>query len=188
MADNKKKKKENDEEILKTQDQQESPANTDNFAPPEFLAKPAPGDTGYNIVAAAFHDQTDYFRPGIRSNNHEISRERNDKEKPRRVYEHVYTFEEFLSESVNESNDITSDSLLDWINNKIAGKTVDIENDIEEYAKSKSLEPEDLHKIAIHILMSEMGWVGKGEPNPEQSLLIDLIKKLDKIYGLKSEI
>jgi hypothetical protein len=190
MADSKKKKKTDDDESLKTQDQQKAPADTDNFPPPEFLAKPAPGDTGYNIVAAAYHDQTDYFRPGIRSNNHEISRERNTKEKPRRVYEHVYTFEEFLSESetVNESNDITSDSLLDWINSKIAGKTVDIEKDIEDYAKSKGLEPEDLNKLVIHILTSEMGWVGKGEPNPEQSLLIDLVRKMDKIYGMKSEI
>lgn len=189
MSDSKK-KKENDEELLKTQDQQKSPADTDNYPPPEFLAKPAPGDTGYNIVAAAYHDQTDYFRPGIRSSNHEISKVRNKKEKPRRVYEHIYTFEEFLSENetVNESNDITLPILLDWVNERIAGKTVGIEDEIEKYTTSKDLAPEDFNKIVIHILQTELGWAGIGEATPDQSLLIDLIRKIDNIYGTKSGI
>lgn len=98
MADSKQKKS----KFVELQADQKSPADTDNFPPPEFVAKPAADDTGYNIVSAAYHDQTEYFRPGIRSTNQDIAKTRGDKEKPRRVYEHVFTYEEFINESIEK--------------------------------------------------------------------------------------
>ncbi len=157
---------------------------TENYPPPEFLAKPAEGDTGYAIVSAAYHDQTEYFRPGIRSTNQEIAKTRGTKEKSRRVYEHVFTFEEFLNESVNTIN---LDNLLDWAGAKIIGKTVNIESEIEKYASSKSVQPEDIAQVAKNYLQNNLGYAGTSE-NLDQNILLELIEKIDEIYGTQTEL
>jgi hypothetical protein len=183
MADNKVKKS---KKYVKTYDDMENPADTDNFPAPEFVVKPAPGDTGYNIVAAAFHDQTDYFRPGIRSVNHDISKERNKKETSRRVYEHVHSFDAYL---IIEGSDITLEEILDWASTKIIDKDSTAEAEIEKFAKSKKLQPEDLAKLAAHLLKSELGYNGsKKNLDLDQNILTELIKKIDDIYGTKTDI
>jgi hypothetical protein len=184
MADNKEKNK---KKYLETDKEREDAADTDNFPPPEFVAKPAPGDTGYAIVAAAYHDQTEYFRPGIRSVNHDIARERSGKEKPRRMYEHLYSFEEFVK--LNESTGvITLEEILDWVQAKIIDKSVNVEQEIEKFAKQKSMKPEDLAPLAAHLLVSELGYTGKNVEDPDQQLLIDLVSKIDQIYGTETDI
>ncbi len=180
MADSKKKKS----KYVELQDDQKSPADTDNFPPPEFLAKPAAGDTGYAIVSAAYHDQTEYFRPGIRSTNQDIAKTRGAKEKSRRVYEHVFTFEEFLNESVEK---ITVDNLLDWAALKIVGKTVNVEEAIEDYAKSKSIQPEDIAQAAVTFLKST-NYDGKEPQDLDQATLIEIIDKIDEIYGTETKL
>ena len=182
MADNKEKTK----KYVKTYDEIENPADTDNFPPPEFAAKPAPGDTGFNLVAAAFNDQTDYFKPGIRSVNHDIAKVRNKKETPRRVYEHVQSFDKF---SVFEGNDITLEEILDWASEKIIDKDSTAEAEIEKFAKSKRIQPEDLAQLASYLLKSELGYTGKkNNLSLDQNILTELIKKIDSIYGTKTDI
>ena len=41
-------------------------ASTDNWAPPEYLVKPAPGDKGFALTKANFHSMTTTFKPGIK--------------------------------------------------------------------------------------------------------------------------
>lgn len=41
-------------------------ANTDNWAPPEYLVKPQPGDKGFAIVKSGFNNMTSHFKPGIK--------------------------------------------------------------------------------------------------------------------------
>jgi hypothetical protein len=178
-------KEKNKGKYVETDEEKKNPSDSDNFPPPEFVAKPAPGDTGYAIVAAAFHDQTEYFRPGIRSVNHDISKERNDKEQPRRVHEHLFTFEEFV---LNESQTVTLEQVLDWAQAKIIDKSTNIEQEIEKFAKQKSMQPEDIAQLAAHLLVSELGYAGKNAEDPDQQILLDLIQKIDEIYGSKTEI
>lgn len=181
MEDSKKQRK---NKYVKTQEELKDPANTDNFPPPEFITKPAPGDTGYAIVAAAFHDQTEYFRPGIKSQNNELAKTRNGKEKPNRVYEHVLSYDEFLNEATN----VSLEQLLDWASTNIVDKTIGVEDAIEKFAKSKSIEPEDISKIAVYLLHNDLEYVGtQTELDLDQATLIELIKKIDELYGTQTE-
>jgi len=41
-------------------------ADTDNWAPPKYLVKPAPGDKGFALAKSAFHNMTTTFKPGIK--------------------------------------------------------------------------------------------------------------------------
>ena len=182
MAANKEKSK----KYVKTYDEVDNPSDTDNFPPPEFVAKPAPGDTGYNIVAAAFHDQTDYFTPGIRSVNHEISKERSKKESPRRVYEHVYSFNDYI---ILESGDVTLEEILDWASERIIDRDATAEQEIEKFAKSKKMKPEDLAKLSEYLLKKELGYIGSNKNlDLDQNILTELIKKIDSIYGTTTDI
>lgn len=178
MKDNKAKSKKKEAEL--------DPANTDNFPPPEFVGKPAPGDTGYNLVAAAFNSQTDYFKPGIRSVNHEISKERNKKETPRRVYEHVHSFANFL---ILEGGNVNLEEILDWASKTDIANTANAKREIDKFTKSKNIKPEDLAKICEYLLRTELGYSGSSDKlDSDQTILIELIKVIDLTYAIYTNI
>ena len=45
---------------------------TDDYTPPEYLAKPQPGDKGWEMFKTAFDKQKSYFKPGIKSSNQDL--------------------------------------------------------------------------------------------------------------------
>lgn len=45
---------------------------TDDYVPPKYVAKPQPGDKGWEMFKKAFDDQKTYFKPGIRSTNKDL--------------------------------------------------------------------------------------------------------------------
>jgi hypothetical protein len=47
---------------------------TASYPPPQQIVKIPDGDKGYATVNAAFQDQTEYFRPGIRSVNKDLKK------------------------------------------------------------------------------------------------------------------
>jgi hypothetical protein len=53
-------------------DEFENAADTSNYEPPKYVAKPAPGDKGYALVNASFKSQKRYFEPNIRSVNQDL--------------------------------------------------------------------------------------------------------------------
>ena len=53
-------------------EQFEKDSNTDSYAPPKYLVKPAPGDKGFYMFKKAFDNQKKFFQPRIASSNHEI--------------------------------------------------------------------------------------------------------------------
>jgi hypothetical protein len=54
----------------------EKSGETDSYPPPEYLVKPAPGDTGFYMFKKAFDNQKKFFEPRIASSNHDL--EKND--------------------------------------------------------------------------------------------------------------
>lgn len=42
-------------------------ANTDNWPPPKYLVKPAPGDKGFALAKSQYRNLTKYFKPGMSS-------------------------------------------------------------------------------------------------------------------------
>jgi hypothetical protein len=58
----------------------ESAAETEEYEPPQYVVKPAPGDKGFAMFKAAFDNQKSYFQPRIASSNHDI--EDNDGQTP----------------------------------------------------------------------------------------------------------
>jgi hypothetical protein len=53
-------------------DEFENTADTSNYEPPKYVAKPAPGDKGFALVNASFKSQKRYFEPNIRSVNQDL--------------------------------------------------------------------------------------------------------------------
>lgn len=52
---------------------EKSDASTNNYTPPTQIVKIPDGDKGYGLVSAGFNDQTVYFKPGIKSVNHDLT-------------------------------------------------------------------------------------------------------------------
>jgi len=47
-------------------------SETDSYAPPKYVVQPPVNDTGWQIFKTAFDTQKPYFKPGIKSSNHDL--------------------------------------------------------------------------------------------------------------------
>jgi hypothetical protein len=51
---------------------QEGEGETESYAPPKYVVQPPVNDKGWEMFKTAFDAQKPYFKPGIKSSNHDL--------------------------------------------------------------------------------------------------------------------